>query len=94
MLKKLQILLYLGYALISYTKTQSLEYILALQHLIVTTPLTKGPRHLSTRCGLIPSCAAATAVALAWFDCILPHVMTLSQPLLTASAMRNSSFRT
>lgn len=37
-------------------------------HLPTITSLTISPGHLSTRCGFMPSCLAATAVALAWLD--------------------------
>ena len=58
-----------------------------------TSPLTISPGHLNTKCGFIPSCLAAMAVALAWLDWMLPQVMTLSQPRCRASARRNSSLR-
>jgi len=58
-----------------------------------TSSLTISPGHLNTKCGFIPSCLAAMAVALAWLDWMLPQVMTLSQPRCRATARRNSSLR-
>ena len=49
---------------------------------------------LSTRWHFMPSCLAATAVALQWLDCIPPQVITCLQPFFIASASKNSSFRT
>src|ERR1700743_3160611 len=41
----------------------------------------------------MPNLHAAATVCLAWLDWVAPWVMTVSAPLATASAIRNSSLR-
>ena len=53
---------------ITPTITPSHHHTLSPSHLPTIISLTISPGHLSTRCGFMPSCLAATAVALAWLD--------------------------
>lgn len=65
----------------------------SLWGLLVDSTVTWIPAR-RTRWGVRPSCRAAIAVARQWLDWIPPHVITCLYPFATASANRNSSFRT